>query len=37
MSTKKMGVADIVHNILNLYLEQNKDRVNELMAKNFWL
>lgn len=37
MSTKKMGVADIVHNILNLYLEQNKDRVHELMSKNFWL
>lgn len=33
--TAKTSIADIVHNIINIYLEQNKESVKEIMLKNF--
>lgn len=34
LMSKKIGVHDIIHNILNLYFEQNKERVKEVIARN---
>lgn len=33
--SKKTALADIIHNILNLYFEQNKDNVKDVMSKYF--
>ncbi len=31
---KKIGTPDILHNILNLYFEQNKEHIKEIFSKN---
>lgn len=32
---KRIALSDIIHNILSLYLEQNKDKVKETLSKKF--